>query len=244
MKVIDVSKWNGKIEWDKVKASGIEGVIIRAGYGCDISQKDKSFEEYYKGAKQAGLHIGSYWFSYALTEEAVAKEASVFLEAIKGKQFDLPVYFDIETIPHTTLSKLTCGSLINKFCSSLEKVNYFVGVYSFDTFFFSNIPEAVQKRFASWVARVENVKPSFVKNYGIWQHSWKGKVDGISGDVDMNICYKDYPTLIKGKGLNGFGNAPAKYTVTSRIAELSIEQATKIAEDCKRLGMSAIIAEQ
>lgn len=244
MKVIDVSKWNGKINWQKVKESGVEGVIIRAGYGRSISQKDKSFEDYYAGAKLAGLHIGSYWFSYATTVLGAALEASVFLEAIKGKQFDLPVYYDIEESCQRSLSKSVCDSLVTSFCNVLEKAGYFAGVYSFDTFFGTNLSSAIAQRYASWVARVENVKPKYCTSYGMWQYSWKGKVDGISGDVDMNTCYADYPSLIKDKGLNGCLKSIAKYTVTSRIAELNIEQANRIAEQCKALGMNPVIALQ
>ena len=96
-KGIDVSNHNGTINWAKVKASGaVDFVIIRAGYGKSISQKDKQFENNYAGCKAHGIPCGAYWYSYAITPAEAEAEARVFLQAIAGKQFEMPVYFDIE----------------------------------------------------------------------------------------------------------------------------------------------------
>lgn len=205
LKIIDVSKWNGAIDWKKVKASGVDGVIIRAGYGKSITQKDQSFEGYYAGAVAAGLHVGTYWFSYAQNPAESAVEAAVFTSAIKGKKFDLPVYLDIEDASQANLGKTVCDAMVNAFCSLLEKAKYFAGVYSYDSFFGSSLSSAITSRFSAWVARVENVKPVHCKQYGMWQNSWKGKIPGINGDVDCNICYKDFPAIIKKAKLNGYG---------------------------------------
>ena len=152
-KIIDVSKHNGTIDWTKVKASGISGVIIRAGYGRIITQKDKSFESFYAGAVKAGLNVGAYWYSYAKSAEEAKTEAAVFLEAIKGKKFDLPVYYDIEEQDHVALGKTVCTAMVEAFCSTMEAAGYFAGVYSFDSFFASNLDESVRKKYTLLTAR-------------------------------------------------------------------------------------------
>ena len=184
MKVIDVSKHNGPyIDWNKVKASGVDGVIIRAGYGRHISQKDKYFEQNYKGAAAAGLHVGSYWYSYADNPADAKVEASVFLEAIKGKKFDLPVYFDIEEPKHAKMNKTVCTAMCEAFCSMMEGAGYFCGVYSYDAFFTNNLHDVITLKYSQWVSRIGG-KPK--NKNDMWQFSWTGQVGGIDGKVDMN----------------------------------------------------------
>ena len=100
-KGIDISKYQRNIDFNAVAASGVEFVIIQAGYGHDISQKDPYFEQNYAAAKAAGLKVGAYWFSYASDPEDARKEAIICAEAIKGKQFDFPIYYDLEDVPHS-----------------------------------------------------------------------------------------------------------------------------------------------
>ncbi|MDE6131746.1 MAG: glycoside hydrolase family 25 protein [Oscillospiraceae bacterium] len=237
MKVIDVSKHNGTINWSDVKKDGIEGVIIRAGHGKLASQKDPMFETNYKGALTAGLHIGAYWYSYAVTAAEAKNEAEVFLEAIKGKKFDLPVYLDIEDKTQVPLGKKVCTDIVNTFMGVLEAAGYFAGVYSFDSFFGSNLEAAVRSRYALWVARVENVAPAYAPEWGMHQYSWKGKVSGINGDVDMDNCIKDYPTVIKNSGLNGYSKSDT-YKVTAEIGGVTSAKASTIAAACQQMGMT------
>lgn len=245
MKIIDVSKHNGVIDWKKVKASGIDGVIIRAGYGREISQIDKTFESFYAGAKSAGLLVGSYWYSYAITAAEAEKEAGVFLQAISGKKFELPVYFDIEEQKHVALGKAVCTDMVATFCSTLENAGYFAGVYSFDSFFSSNLESYIQDKYSCWVARVENIKPTYCKKYDMHQYSWRGKVNGINGDVDLNNCTKDFETIIKRNGMNGFNClASQKYNITARVANLGKTQADSVVDKCKALGMSVVIEKE
>jgi GH25 family lysozyme M1 (1,4-beta-N-acetylmuramidase) len=235
-KVIDVSKHNGTIDFAKVKAGGIiSGVIIRAGYGRLISQKDPNFETYYKDAKAAGLNIGAYWYSYATTAAEAATEAAVFLEAIKGKEFDLPVYFDIEEEKQLKLGKTICSAMVSAFCGALEEAGYFAGVYSYDSFFGSNLSSEIQKKYSCWVARLGSA-PKYCTTYGMHQYSWTESVAGISGDVDVSYCYKDFPSIIKAACLNGYSSA--SYTVTATIKNVTNATADSIVATCKALGMS------
>ena len=107
MKGIDVSVHNGNIDWGKVKADGIDFAILRAGFGKLEKQKDEKFEQNYAGAKAAGIPVGAYWYSYAMTPEEAEQEADVFLSVIKGKQFEMPVYFDLEEKKQFDLGKGT-----------------------------------------------------------------------------------------------------------------------------------------
>ena len=236
MKVIDVSKHNGTINWTSVKNDGIEGVIIRAGYGKLVSQKDTTFETNYKGATAADLHVGAYWYSYAVTAAEAEQEAKAFLECIKGKRFDLPVYLDIEDKTQVPLGKKVCTDMVNAFMGVLEAAGYFAGMYSFDSFFGSNLDDSVRKRYAVWSARVENVPPKCAPEWGMHQYSWKGRVSGIKGDVDMNNCIKDYPTIIKSVGLNGYSKAD-KFKITANISGITSDKAGYVSTACKNLGM-------
>lgn len=239
-KGIDISNHNGEIDFSKLKEQGIDFAILRTGYGQKFPrQYDKKFEEYYAQCKKYGIDVGAYHFSYALTEEAVLKEADFMLEILQGKQFEYPIYYDIETTAHTTLSKAVCDELVTAFCTKLEQAGYFAGVYSFDSFFGSNLTSAIPKRFATWVARVEYVKPTFIKDYGMWQYSWKGDLDGVPTDIDLNEVYVDYPSIIKKKNLNGFvdENGPI-YKVSAFTEERNKAKAEIIAQSCRIMGMS------
>lgn len=203
-KGIDVSRYNGEIDWGRVKSDGVEFVIIRTGFGRENPrQKDSAFDENYSGAKKAGLDVGCYHYSYAVTPEQAREEAAFLLKIIGGKSFEYPIFFDIEDEVHLRLGKEECGRIIRAFCEAVERAGYWAGVYSYDSFFGERIGEDIQKRFSVWAARVENVKPRYAGQYGIWQYSHKGCIDGIRGRVDLNYGYIDYPKRIRAKGLNG-----------------------------------------
>ncbi|MCM1523393.1 MAG: glycoside hydrolase family 25 protein [Ruminococcus sp.] len=200
-----MSKWNGAVDFKRVKASGVGGVIIRTGYGEENpKQADPKFGEYYNGAKAAGLYVGAYHYCYAKTARDAEKEAAFMLKLLKGRSFELPVYGDFEE--QASVSKTECGGIVSAFCGSLEKAGAWAGIYSYDTFFRDNLSADEPKRYTVWAARVENVFPQCVngEDIGIWQYSWKGKVDGIKGDVDMDLCFRDFPKMIAKAGLNSF----------------------------------------
>jgi GH25 family lysozyme M1 (1,4-beta-N-acetylmuramidase) len=223
--LIDVSHHNGNIDFDAVKSDpqGIAGVIIRAGFGRYVSQKDKRFDKNYSGAESVGLDAGAYWYSYATSVNEALSEAKACVKVISGKKFSYPIYFDIEDKCQLYLTKAVCSDIVKTFCGYLEEHGYFAGVYSYDSFFSSNLSEDIPKRFSAWVARINSsapggglggslgsvpgnaaiIKPSHCTNYAVHQYSWKGSVAGIKGDVDMNLCYKNFPSLIKKGNFNG-----------------------------------------
>ena len=203
---IDVSKHNGVIDWAKVKKN-VDFAVIRTGYGRLIEQKDKQFENNYAGAKAQGIPVGCYWYSYAHSVAEAQTEARVFLEAIKGKSFEFPVYLDFEEESQFRLGKATCSAMAKAFLEILENAGYFAGLYSFKSALDSYFTDEVLKKYTVWVAHINVAKTTYAKPFDIWQYSWTGRVDGITGnnkDVDCNYCYKDFPTIIKNIGLNGF----------------------------------------
>lgn len=207
MKGIDVSVHNGDIDWSKVKADGIDFAILRAGYGKLAKQKDAKFEDNYKGAKAAGIPVGAYWYSYATTPDEAKLEAEICVSILKGKQFEFPIFFDQEEKTTLDTGKANCSEMIRAFCDVLETNGYWVGLYTSRSCLTTHIEDDIKKRYALWAAEWSD-KLRYDGPVGIWQHSEKGKVDGITGNVDLDIGYKDYPTMIKAKGLNGYGKAP------------------------------------
>lgn len=244
MKVIDVSKHNGVIDWQKVKASGIQGVIIRAGYGRMLKQKDLNFEEYYAGATAAGLHVGAYHYSYARSAAEALVEASVFLEWVKGKKFDLPVYFDTEDKSIMNLNKNTLTDCCIAWCNKLEENGYYAGIYASASWFIEHLELSKLTRYDKWLAHWAS-KPRWGNEFGgLWQYSEKGKVPGIQGDVDLDLCYRDYPSIIRSKGLNGYSTTPM-YKVTAHISNIKTKAAAdEVADICQKQGMTTIIEEE
>ena len=203
-KGIDVSHWQGSVDFEKVRADGCRFVILNAGYGKFDSQKDERFEENYKKAKAAGLGVGAYWYSYALTEADALAEAKCFCKALSGKQLDYPVAFDIEDRTQSSLPAETIGKIITAFCSYLEKQGYYVSLYSYVSFLENKVPAAVRSKYDIWVANFDVTKPSYTGPYGMWQYTSSAFVSGVTGKCDCDYAYKDYPALIKNAGLNGY----------------------------------------
>lgn len=198
LKGIDVSVWQGTIDWSEVK-NEIDFAILRAGYGRYASQKDDRFEEYYAGCERHNIPKGAYWFSYATTKDEAILEAKACIECLKGKKFEYPILFDIE---HSSQTNTTIASdVISGFCETMKSAGYYVGIYTYYNFIKTYIPESVYSKYDLAIAHYTNSTPW--ENKQIWQYSEKGKVKGINGDVDLDYCYVDnYPEKIKSLGLN------------------------------------------
>lgn len=204
MKGIDVSVHNGSIDWQKVKNAGIQFAILRAGYGREMSQKDARFEENYRNAKAAGIPVGAYWYSYAMSEDEARLEADVFLSVIKGKQFEMPIYFDLEEKKQFDLGKEKVSAIMRAFLERVESAGYFVGLYGSASSLTTHTADDIKSRYTIWLAHWAE-QTNYSGAYGIWQYSDKGNVNGISGNVDLDFCYNNFPAIIRNKGLNGFG---------------------------------------
>ncbi len=202
-KGIDVSKHQGTIDWQKVKASGVDFAMIRAGYGRYDNQKDECFEENYKNAKQAGVKVGAYLYSYAKSVDDAKKEAETFLKWISGKQFEYPVAFDVEEKAQSDKGKQFVSDIIRAFCETVEKAGYYVCIYANKYWLDNFVDDDCKKKYDTWLAQWAE-KATYSGKYGIWQYSSQGSIDGISGRSDLDESYKDYPSIMKNKGLNGF----------------------------------------
>jgi GH25 family lysozyme M1 (1,4-beta-N-acetylmuramidase) len=217
-KCIDVSSYQKTIDFKKVKASGVDNVIIRCGftgYGLSHSKnKDDFFEAHYKNAKSAGMNVGVYYYSCAVTEKEAIEEAEFVLSLLKGKQFELPIYMDVEdahdlsergVYPENqkTIGKKRLTDAVDAFCRTLEKAGYFVGFYAAKSWIGNNLDMSVLNKYTLWLAHWVD-KTDYSGAFGVWQYTSSGIVNGISGNVDMNIVYEDFPSIIKNNGFNGF----------------------------------------
>ncbi len=204
---IDVSEWQGIIDWSKVST---DFCIIRAGYGRYTAQKDKRFEENYAGCRARGIPCGTYWYSYAVTPDEAVLEAQVCLETIRGKQFEYPIYFDIEEQRQFALGRERVSAVIRAFLSTVEQAGYWVGLYTNKNSLEQYVDNDIRTRYAVWVAQYGVSAPTYSGVYGMWQKSSTGRIDGISGNVDLDESYVDYPSLIREAGLNGFTATESK----------------------------------
>lgn len=225
LKGIDVSKHDGTIDWQKVKNSGeVDFAILRAGYGKLISQKDVQFERNYSECKKYSIPTGCYWYSYAKSVSEIQTEARVFLEAIKGKQFEYPVYLDFEEKSQFALGKAKCTEMAKAFLEILENAGYYAGIYSSKSHLENYFTEDILRNYTVWVAHYGVSKTSYKYPFDIWQYSSNGSVPGINHRCDMNYCYKeDFPETIKSSGLNGF----AKTSDATESPKKSIDELAK-----------------
>lgn len=191
-KGIDVSKWQGHIDWQRVK---VDFAIIRAGIS---TSKDVRFEENYAGATAAGIPVGVYWYLRAMTVEAAHREAAACIKAISGKKLSYPVYADIEETAQLKLGRDKLTDIAAAFLEDVEAAGFFAGLYSSKSHLETCFTPEIRERYAVWVAHYGVGKTTYSGRYGMWQHTDKGTVDGISGAVDLDIAYDDYPAIIRG----------------------------------------------
>lgn len=205
MKGIDISTWQEKVDYSKLKSQGIEFVIIRCGYGKNESQKDNMFEKHYKGCKNAGLKVGAYLYSYVTSIENAKLEAENCLKFIKGKQFDLPIYYDVEDKIIQPLGRITITQCIIEFCKIIEQAGFKAGIYANLNWFNNYIDVDKISNYSLWVAQWNNTCTAKF-NYDIWQYTSNGKIEGIAGRVDMNILYNESYSQVEDKVVNKKSN--------------------------------------
>ena len=178
---IDISTWQENVDFEKVKAAGISAVIIRGGFA---ETRDNQFENHYRGAKAAGLHIGAYWYSYAYSAADAEREAQACIGVLRGKSFDLPVYYDMEEDGQMALGKPTMTAMACRFLDTVKAAGYRVGVYSSPSWFTSVLDyDALKAKYSIWLAHWASAHS---RACDIWQYGY-GTVSGVSGDCDCNI---------------------------------------------------------
>ena len=194
---IDVSKWNGGIDWKAVKNSGVSYAIIRCGYRGSTTGaliEDPKFRSNIQGAQNAGLKVGVYFFTQAVNEVEAVEEASMVLSLIKGYNISYPVFLDVEASNGRgdAISADTRTAVCKAFCQTIQNSGYKAGIYANKTWFTSYMNTPSLTGYKIWLAQYA-AAPSYTRTrYDLWQYSSKGKVSGISGNVDMNISYLGY----------------------------------------------------
>ena len=241
---IDVSHWQGDIDWEQVKASGIDFVIVKAG-GSDAGfYTDSRFEENYAGAKAAGLMVGAYYFvgEYCKSSGDGAADAERFIDILKDKQFEYPVYIDFEAPDGSDMEGNT--DAVIAFCQTMEDNGYFVGIYASEiSGFHDRLNDSELQSYSHWVARYGD-RPSSIPEdvFHIWQYSSEGSVAGIDGNVDMDVSYVDLETVIKNACLNGFAACqPEPEPEPEPTVELTLEERVARLEEKINIILDSIV---
>jgi len=209
---IDTSRYQGDFNFKQAMAEGVQFAILKAGGGDDKNvglYKDSQFENSYKKCKELGLPVGAYFFGAATTKERAKEEADYFLFLLKGKQFDMPVYYDVEG-KMLKLEKTLLTDIALVFLERVESAGYFTGIYGNPYSYNSRFDDKRLMHFCHWVAYYSATAPKLNSgmSVGIWQYG--GEINKIRSNqiagitCDQDYCYVDYPTAIKELGLNGY----------------------------------------
>lgn len=197
MEGIDISSYSGTIDWDKVKKSGVDFVMVRIGgrgYGSDGKMySDDSALSYIKGAKSAGLKVGVYFFSQAVNNDEAIEEADYIKTLLGDETINFPVAYDWEIIKDDdartdSVSAAQATACAKAFCNRVKELGYTPIIYSPSKELYFKYDLTQLADFDIWYCEYANV-PTFYYQFSMWQYSSSGKVDGIEGDVDMNICF-------------------------------------------------------
>ena len=209
-KGLDVSEFQGTVDWEKVKAAGYQFAMLRAGYG--FNTVDKQFHRNASECNRIGLPIGVYWFCYAVSPQTAVQEAQGCLKTISGYRLDYPVCYDIEQASvayasgeGVTMTAPLARQIVESFCKEIEKNKYFAMFYTNRNFLNTYLGSALSKRYAYWYARYASAFDG--TDCGIWQYTSEGRIPGISGNVDLDTGYVDYPSVIHAAGLNHLGGS-------------------------------------
>ena len=218
---IDISHWQGDMSIEQARNErGVKFAIIKAAGADDGKYKDSKFENYYAQCKAIGLPVGAYYYGNAKSVAEAEQEADHFLSVIAGKQFEYPIYYDVEgKMLNNSRDVLT--NIVIAFCDRCEKAGYFVGVYTSDSHFQAHVDDDRLQRFTHWVARYSSNEP--VTGHDIWQYG--GEYNYIADKticgrtVDQDFCYRDFETEIKKAGLNGFSASTGDEAKEPEISE-------------------------
>lgn len=245
---IDVSKWQGTVNWAAVKNAGVSRAMLRAGYGSNPGQRDPRFQRNVAGCTLHGVAWGAYWYSYATTPAAARQEARCCLQAVQGLGPTLPLAYDIEYEPGIlALSNAARTALVNAFLGEVEAAGYYGILYASTDFIRNRLNWRELAQYDVWCAQYGSVCTCPLP-YGIWQYSSSNPlgIPGFGKSLDCNRVYKDYPALIRAAGLNGFtppeeNPAPDLSHKAQRltVGPVSNGDAWDLQQRCAALGLTA-----
>lgn len=205
---IDISKWNGDIDWAALAASEqVDFVMIRSSYG--LSTEDIRLEQNVAGCESYNIPYGFYHYMYAKTVEEAIIEADFFLDTVRPYNPTYPLVLDIEESYYKEMSKSEVTDIVCAFMEKVEKAGYYAMIYSYASFFGDNLEYERVRVYDNWVAcwgDFDRLSENFSYSYGMWQYSETGTIDGIPEDTDLDYSYKNYPELIARYGLTGYNN--------------------------------------
>lgn len=201
---IDISEHNGVVDWEQVRSSGVAFAMLRAGYGQTL---DKQFKRNIEECGRTGLPCGVYWFSYALSTVGAAREAAACLDAIRPYRVAYPVAFDLEydSVKHAQKQGVYIGTelasgMARAFCRAVREAGYTAMNYANPDYLTRYFDQSVQAEFPVWLAQWPGGAPRLdqpPRACAIWQYAANGSVPGVSGPVDLDVCYEDYPAKEK-----------------------------------------------
>ena len=210
---LDVSEFQGEVDWERVKAAGFQFAMLRAGYGAGT--EDRRFRRNASECGRVGLPFGVYWFCYAATPAEAAAEADSCIRAVSSFRLEYPVCYDIEEASAdyvrkqgTPFNASLARKLVRSFCSRVEEKGYFSMFYSSRNFIDTYLGNDLRKRYALWYARYSERFDG--TGCGKWQYTSQGSVPGIRGDVDLDRGFTDYPSIIRNAGLNHLSERPSR----------------------------------
>ena len=209
--IMDVSRWQSSIDWDKVKASGkVDGVMLKTvSTNRKLSNRkdglyiDPTFERNYSECKRLGIPVGVYYYTYATDKQMADAELALLKTALTGKTFELPISVDVEDNKIKKLSTQELTDLVAYALGTIERWGFYallyVGLYFAQTELYMG--GAALRKYDVWLAEYRNAKPTPGWSFGMWQYTSTTRVPGVSGNVDMSHAYKDYAKIIAQKGL-------------------------------------------
>lgn len=205
---IDVSRYQGAIDWAQVAAAGYKGAMLKTvSTNHKLSKRadglyiDQTFETNYRNAKAAGLDVGVYYYTYATSEAMADAELSLVRQAVHGKELTLPVAVDVEENKLKQLSTLDLTNLTAYALEQVEKMGFYAQLYTYTGYKYELDMARLSSRWDVWLADYTGKTPNVTFNYNAHQHTSKGAVPGITGNVDLNVTTLNYPKIIRKKGL-------------------------------------------
>lgn len=205
---IDVSRYQGTIDWAKVKAAGYKGAMLKTvSTNRKLSKRadglyiDPTFETNYRNARDAGLDVGVYYYTYATSEAMADAELALVRQAVYGKELTMPVAVDVEENKLKQLSTLDLSNLTAYALEQVERMGFYAQLYTYTGYKYELDMARLSSRWDVWLADYTGKTPNVTFNYNAHQHTSKGSVPGISGNVDLNVTTLNYPKIIRKKGL-------------------------------------------
>lgn len=240
---LDVSEFQGSVDWGQVKRAGFQFAMLRAGYG--YRTPDQQFRRNVTECNRVGIPAGAYWFCYALGPEDAIQEADGCVEVISQYRLEYPVCYDIEQASvnyaaqnGVTITPELATEIVVAFCNRIEERGYFAMYYSNQNFLNTYLPWELARRYALWYAKYEQRYDGI--DCGIWQYSNTGSVPGISGNVDLDTSFSDYAAIIREAGLNHLDSTPAPPPVppVQNYITYVIQPGDTLSEIAERYGTS------